>query len=82
VRLAVLDYVGDAVLFFELARSANAGAPPKTADADAVVVVPAGADLVIDVRASFSAERAREAKVRWRTTRAPALVRWLAWGPR
>jgi len=82
VGLAVLDYVGDAVmdavLFFELVRSASAGAPPKDADADAVVIVPAGGDLVIDVLEVLSPARSVEAKDRWRTTRAPALVQRLA----
>ncbi len=83
VGLAVLGYVGDsvvdAVLFFELARSATAS-PPVKAQADAVVVVPAIGDLVIDVLESISAESSRDAKDRWRTTRASALVRHLARG--
>jgi hypothetical protein len=86
VGLAVLDYVGDsavdAVLFFELVRSTHAGAPPKSADGDAVVVVPAVSDLVIDVLESLSADTSRAAKDRWTATRAPALVRRLAWRTR
>ena len=83
VGLAVLDYasdsVMDAVLFFELARSATVDRAPMKS-ADAVVVVPASSDLVIDVLGA--ADRSREATERWRTTRAPALVRRLAAGGR
>ncbi len=90
VGLAVLDYVGDAIidgaLFLEIVRSAAeqaAGAATSgDASADAVVVIPTGGELVIDVLEGFSADSARAAKERWRTTRAPALARLLAWGAR